>query len=154
MYPPGLLALPLTIQERLPAGLQSVDIQVALVTHCFLALCASLFTIHPSYLLPISLFGLAATHPDLTSLLPHFLALWIVTVPLDFLWLLYKGPDARFVVVAAVAASLALKFPSAGAVAHTIRAEGYLQHDGSGLLGNRSGSVPGALWTGTGDGES
>ncbi|PWN28878.1 hypothetical protein BDZ90DRAFT_230886 [Jaminaea rosea] len=156
IYPPLLLSLPLQISHRLPPSLQSVDPQVALVTHVFLSLFASIFTIHPAYLLPLSLFGLISSHPALTSLLPHFLALWVVSIGMDMAWLLRKSADANLLVTAAVGASMVLKLPSAAAVAQVVRSEGYIQEDGgatgfAGLGGGRGVSLPGGgLWSGTG----
>lgn len=152
LYPPFLLSLPLTLSERLPPSLQSIDPQTALVMHVFLSLFTTLFTLHPYYLLPLSLFGLIASHPTLTALLPHFLVLWVVSIPMDVLWLLRKSADANLLVTAAVGASMVLKLPSAAAVAQVVRQEGYIQEDGV-ATGFAGVSLPGSgrgLWSGTG----
>lgn len=157
IFPAALLALPVQLQHRLPPQLQAIDIQFALVLHALLALAASAFTLHPSYLLPLSLFGLAATHHSLTSLLPHFVAFWVLSIPLDLVWLLNKGSDARLIVVSAVGASMILKVPSAVSAAQMASSEGYLpQQDsrrdeaGFGVFAGVGASLPGGLWSGAG----
>lgn len=153
-YPAPLLALPIHLQGRLPPSLQALDLQFALAVHVALAFVASVFTLHPAYLLPLSLFGLVASHPSLTSLLPHFVAFWVLSVPVDLIWLLYKGTDARLIVVTAVGAGMVLKLPSSAAAAQAASTEGYIAQDGRGTgfqgFAGVSASVPGGLWSGVG----
>ncbi|CAO1613259.1 unnamed protein product [Parajaminaea phylloscopi] len=153
VYPASVLALPLSLQHRLPPQLQGIDPQTALVLHTLLAFVASAFTVHPSYSLPLCLFGLVATHASLASLLPHFLFLWVLSTPLDVVWLLYKGHEARLIVSCAVGASMVLKLPSAAAVAQVASREGFVARDsgGEGRFAGFAGvgaSIPGGLWSG------
>jgi hypothetical protein len=127
LYPPFFLALPLHAQHRLPPSLQSVDLEIILVVHSLLSILSSLFTFHIAYALPLSLFGLVAISSSLIStLLPHFLFFWILSIPLDIVWLLYRATEARFLVIAMMGANMCFKLVSAGQAARILQSQGVL----------------------------
>ncbi|PWN92094.1 hypothetical protein FA10DRAFT_265895 [Acaromyces ingoldii] len=144
-YPPQLLLLPIQLQHRLPPPLQSVELEPLLLLHTFLSLPISTYTVKPSYAFPLALFGLVALHLQ-SGLLAHFQVLWLVSVALDVVWLLYKGSTASSTVVFLVGMNMLLKLVSAGAVARVLESGGEVRLEGGGAWGASSASGPG--WMG------
>jgi hypothetical protein len=100
------------------------------------ALFTSVFTLHIAYALPLSLFGLVATSSTLLStLLPHFLFFWILSVPLDVVWLIYRADQARLIVITLMGANMIFKIASAGQAARILQSQGALPEVGGGGFG-------------------
>lgn len=142
-YPPQLLLLPIQLQHRLPPPLQSVELEPLLLLHTFLSLPISTYTVKPSYAFPLALFGLVALHLQ-SGLLAHFQVLWLASVVLDVVWLLYKGSAASSTVVFLVGMNMLLKLVSSGAVARVLESGGEVRLEGGGFGGGGGGG--GGAW--------
>lgn len=98
-----------------------------MAVHSAVALLASNFSVHESWALPLSLFGLIACVPSLLpSLLPHFLAMWIVSIPLDVVWLLHRSDQARSIVITLMGFNMCLKVVSASGAARILQSQGVI----------------------------
>lgn len=90
----------------------------------------------------MALFGLVASTPSLlTALLPHFLAFWIVSIPLDVVWLIHRSDQARSIVITLMGINMCFKLVSAGQAARILQSHGALPDVGStaGFGAGRSG---------------
>lgn len=151
---------PIQLLERLPIQVRGLPLDSLLQVHCVLALLASPFTITPHYSLPLALALLISTSLS-AHLLPHFLLLWLLSIPLDLMWLTYKASLARDVVVTLVGIGMILKVVTAGLVAEKCVDEGVVSGGSTGGSGGAewasagvSGglSIPGGFWSGSGGG--
>lgn len=127
LYPAQYLILPLYAQDRLPPAVQSIDLELIMVVHSSIAFIASNFWVHQPWALPLSLFGLIACVPSLLSnLLPHFLAFWIASIPLDIIWLIHRSDQARSIIITLKGINMCLKLISAAQAARALQAQGAL----------------------------
>ncbi|PWN33262.1 uncharacterized protein FA14DRAFT_179916 [Meira miltonrushii] len=149
LYPAQYLILPLHAQDRLPPAVQSIDLELLMVAHSAIAFLASNFWVHQPWALPLSLFGLIACVPSLLSnLLPHFLAFWIASIPLDVVWLIHRSDQARSITITMMGINMCLKLVSAAQAARALQAQGALPDlpsgggFGGGFGNNRSSGQP------------
>ena len=145
LYPAQYLILPLHAQDRLPPVVQSIDLELIMVVHSAIAFLASNFWVHQPWALPLSVFGLIACVPSLLSnLLPHFLAFWIASIPLDVIWLIHRSDQARSIIITLMGFNMILKLISASQAARALQAQGALPDlpSGVGFGNNRSSGQP------------